>query len=65
MARKADDRFTAVTFDNEYPQQSIADHEVLMSFQHDEEAAFFREWWDDVGARQFGRWMDERPVEEQ
>lgn len=51
------ERFTDVTFPRTYPQESVADHEVLMSFNGDSEAIAFRGWWDEQGAEVFAVWL--------
>lgn len=51
------ERFTAVTFRDTYPQESVADHEVLMAFNGDPDAAAFREWWDEQGNEMFALWL--------
>lgn len=43
----------------------FAEHEILLSFLNDEDAAFFHEWWGDVGNFAFKKWIDERETEEQ
>lgn len=57
--------FTAVRFAGQYPQQDVADNEVFMSFLNDEDAIFFREWWNEEGAAAFQKWLSAREVEEQ
>lgn len=57
-------KFTAVTFRDQYPQEDVADHEVLMAFHGDDDAIFFREWWHARGAAAFGKWLTKRKAEE-
>lgn len=59
------ERFTDVELRDQYPQNDVADHEVFMSFRNDDDAAFFREWWEDEGAVAFGKWLSERSEVEQ
>lgn len=37
----------------EYPQQEVAEHEVLMVFDGDADALKFREWWGGIGLEKF------------
>ena len=57
--------FRNVELAQEYPQQEVFEHHVLMAFLHDEDAAFFREWWEAQGSINFNRWLNARPTEEQ
>lgn len=61
---KDDTRFTAVDFPEQHPQQDVADHEVLMAFDGDDDAILFREWWHARGAAAFGKWLTKRKAEE-
>lgn len=49
--------FTDVTFESEYPRDSVAEHEVFMSFNNDGDALAFREWWDEKGAVLFQEFL--------
>jgi hypothetical protein len=51
------DRFTAVDFPDTYPQESVADHEVLMAFDGDSDAEAFRAWWLEQGSEVFAVWL--------
>lgn len=53
----ATERFTAVDFPRTYPQESVADHEVLMAFNGDPDAIAFRDWWEEQGAEVFAKWL--------
>lgn len=55
--RKPTIPFLAVDFPRVHPQQSVAEHEILMAFNGDDDAAAFYEWWHDKGAGLFGRWL--------
>lgn len=55
-----DEPFTDLTFPREYPRQSVADHEILMAFNGDEDAARFYEWWQEAGAAAFAAWLKEQ-----
>jgi hypothetical protein len=57
--------FTDVTFPREYPRDEVADHEVLMSFNGDDDAFRFREWWDEAGAVAFAAWLANRQAAEE
>lgn len=54
------ERFTAVDFPDEYPRDDVADHEVLMSFNNDEDAIKFREWWHAEASVAFMAWLKEK-----
>jgi len=41
--------------------QSVPDHEVLLVFTSDEDAARFRDWLQDSGWPSFGSWVDGHP----
>jgi hypothetical protein len=43
----------------------LADHEILLSFLHDDGAEFFEEWWQDAGSHAFKKWLDKRETEDQ
>jgi hypothetical protein len=43
-------------FPREHRTQSVAEHEVLISFLDDEGAEVFREWWAEKGQEAFDRW---------
>jgi hypothetical protein len=62
MSRK---RFDEYRMPSEYPPHEVADHEILLSFRNDEDAAFFHEWWEDGGNYLFREWLDNRPKAEQ
>lgn len=57
MADSQPGPFRDVSFPDLHPQQSVADHEVLMSFLGDAEAIAFREWWFERGSVLFHRWL--------
>lgn len=57
--------FNALKLPTQYPQSDVAEHEVLMAFLNDEDAAFFREWWADRGSYDFNEWLDKRETAEQ
>jgi hypothetical protein len=38
----------------------VHDHEVLISFNGDDQALAFREWWQEIGATYFQEWLDHR-----
>ncbi len=50
-------RFLDADFLEEYPLQTVAEHEVLIAFSKDADAASLREWWEDAGALAFGEWL--------
>lgn len=54
-----------VDMPDQYPANDVADHEVFLSFRNDDDAIFFREWWNDVGVKAFAKWLDKRPVHEE
>lgn len=58
MSRKDPEPFTDVTFRGDFPRQSVADHEVFLSFNGDSQAEAFHDWWDDEGAVQFQDWLN-------
>lgn len=39
-------------------RRDIHDHEVLLSFNADEHAELFREWWKETGWKQFKAWAN-------
>lgn len=39
-------------------RRDIHDHEVLLSFNADEHAELFREWWNETGWKQFKAWAN-------
>lgn len=41
-----------------YPDQAVAEHEVLLSFNGDHHALFFRLWWDKYGEKAFLKWAN-------
>lgn len=51
-------RFTNVELRRELPRQSVAEHEVFMSFVNDADAIQFHEWWNEIGAIRFGKWIE-------
>ena len=40
-----------------YPRESVPDHIILMSFNGDDQAAAFAEWWGCVGSFRFNAWL--------
>lgn len=52
-----------VEFPRVYPQESVPDHVVLMSFNGDPDAIAFHDWWHEQGAVAFNRWLKERQGE--
>ena len=52
--------FTDVDFRREYPGQHVAEHEVFMSFNGDDQALAFQEWWNEAGAVAFNKWLKKR-----
>lgn len=54
-----------VRFPTEFPTHEVAEHEVFMTFRNDDDAALFREWWEDEGAAAFGKWLAQRSSVEQ
>jgi len=53
-------QFTDVTFPRQYPRHDVADHEVIMAFRNDDDAEKFRQWWDEVAATEFYRWLQKQ-----
>lgn len=51
--------YDGVDFPDEYPQQHVAEHEVFMSFNDDDDAIGFREWWHAEGSEHFNKWLEE------
>lgn len=49
-------KFTDVEFEAEVSKR-MAEHEVFMSFTNDDDANYFREWWDEKGNEQFESWI--------
>lgn len=47
-----------------YPTQKFADHEILMSFNGDSHAEFFRVWWEKHGEKAFLKWANAQKKEE-
>lgn len=50
--------FSDVDFPTEYPAKRVAEHEVFMSFNDDDDAVAFRDWWAEVGAEEFQDWLN-------
>ena len=44
-------------FRETYPQETVAEHEVFMSFVNDDDALLFREWFDEIGEDLFNEWV--------
>ena len=64
MPKKAiQNPFTDVDFLRHYPGHSVADHEVFMAFNGDDQAIAFHEWWNESGAILFQEWLDRRETE--
>ena len=40
--------------------RNIAEHEVFLSFNNDEDAVAFQEWLQEEGLAKFDEWMDDR-----
>ncbi len=55
--------FTDVTFKNDYPGHSVADHEIFMAFNGDDQAVAFHEWWHEKGAVLFAAWLQEKKAD--
>lgn len=54
-------RFEDMQFKDEHPVQSVAEHEVFMSFKADDDATSFYEWWNDGGgAELFQEYLENR-----
>jgi hypothetical protein len=49
--------FEDVRFPTEHPAARVAEHEVLMSFVNDEDAAMFQDWWEVWGKHLFGAYV--------
>ncbi len=56
---KKQDAFEDVDFPTDI-RREIHEHEVYMSFNGDDDATNFREWWDDAGAAAFLAWLGKR-----
>lgn len=41
----------------EFPQHSVPDHQVLLSFNADSQAIKFSEWWNTKGFAVFAKWI--------
>ena len=48
-----------------FPAEACAEFQVFLSFRNDDDGVFFREWWQDVGAAAFAKWVSERDTEDQ
>ena len=48
-----------VDFPHEFPGHEVAAHEVFMSFNADDEAVWFREWWNFKGQHSFAEFVRE------
>lgn len=46
--------FEDVRFPIQHPTSPVAEHEVLMSFNSDDDALMFRDWWQLWGKHLFG-----------
>ena len=57
--KRVEEPFDAVDLPTEYPAQRVADHEVFMSFNDDDDAIKFREWWTNEGSIVFNDWLEE------
>lgn len=57
--------FKDVELSRQYPAHDVAEHEVLLSFTHDDDAHNFREWWETKGSVAFNRWHKKREFDEQ
>ena len=57
MKNKRSEPFADVEFHTEYPGNRVADHEVFLSFNGDDQAVAFRDWWHEEGAAFFGDWV--------
>lgn len=49
--------FKGVDLPRMHSPRSVAEHEVLMAFNGDDDAVAFHEWWDEVGTYLFNEWM--------
>jgi hypothetical protein len=41
----------------------VAEHEILLSFNGDDQAVAFAEWWYEKGTFAFNKWMQKREIE--
>lgn len=55
--------FKGVDLPRMHSPQSVAEHEVLMSFNGDDDAVLFAEWWDEKGTFAFNQWVQKRKDE--
>jgi hypothetical protein len=55
-------QFVDVSFPEQYPQQEVAEHEVLLSFFNDDDATNFRIWWELQGSYKFAQWLEKNSV---
>lgn len=53
-------KFDGMNFLSEYPGNTVAAHELFMSFTNDQDAEDFTYWWNDEGAVMFQAWLDEQ-----
>ncbi len=58
MAKKQPKRFTDVEMPRVFPQHDVAEHQVFMSFNNDDDAVRFDEWWSGEGAVLFQKFLD-------
>jgi hypothetical protein len=47
-----------VELEDEHPRQSVADHEVLLSFNSDDFAEVFGYWWAEKGKASFLEYLE-------
>lgn len=52
--------YDRVQFRRELPPQTVADHEVFLSFEGDSDAIAFHDWWYAVGSAAFANWLTKR-----
>lgn len=56
--------FADVDFPRQYPADDVAEHEVLMSFNDDDDAVAFHEWWRSEGAVAFAEYLARQSAKE-
>ncbi len=57
--KTGEEPFEDCEFPSQFPQQDVAEHEVLMSFTDDDDAISFREWWNSEGSVYFNEWLED------
>lgn len=53
-------RFEDVSLENEFPQQEVPEHMVLLSFKRDRDALAFFYWWNEHGKDLFGTYLEQQ-----